>query len=177
MVSIPPKAPPITSLTTHFTRKIKGKQKSTRRRLKRKKKVRDKKKNKAPVFKPQVKPKFETKLFQTRNDFQSRKKTILTSPDKTKVPVFQEQSRGKADKVQMKILVIKLTRDDHKTDPDLHFTDHMTANWRLSPQRTENPGNPDQEWQTPKVVIPSRSGWTALEHGRPPENITRTTRR
>jgi len=131
-------------------------------------------------------PKNEIKLSQTRNDFQTRQSTILTSPDKTKVPIFQEQSR-------MEFMVIKQMKDKNKIDPDHLSTARMMSSWELNPQKNEDPENLDQKWKTPKVAnimhkkiqqeegtkdkerveIQSRTGRKALEHGRPPEKINR----
>ena len=128
-------------------------------------------------------PKNEIKLIQTRNDFQTSQ---MISPNKTKVPIFQEQSR-------MEFMVIKQMKDKNKTDPDLLSTARMMSSWELNPQKHEDPENLAQKLKTPKVAnimhkkiqqeegtkdkermeIPSITRRKALEHGRPPEKINR----
>jgi len=115
--------------------------------------------------------KIETEMIQTKKKFQSRVRatSLLTSPDKIKVPVIKGQI----------------------SDPDLPTNGHMMS----SPHK---PKAPDQEWKKTEVVnimnmenmqekgtheeiyqeklTPSKSR-RIREHGRPPENITSTTGR
>jgi hypothetical protein len=195
---------PTTSPTTHFSQQIKGKKISKWKtpslstqteknsenddkitpvpRVKKQERVR-KRKNKASLFKTQVLPQNEIKLIPTRNDFQTRQTTILTNPNKTKVPIFQEQSR-------MEFMVIKQMKYKNKNDHDLLSTARMMSNWELNLQKHEDPENLDKKGKIPKVAnimhkkiqqeegtkdkerveIPSITRRKTLEHGRPPED-------